>query len=250
MSSSPLSTRVFEAKDVTLTHIATNRTLPISSLYSSSPLVLVFLRRWGCSLCRGYASVLQSQLLPSLTLNSIPAAAVGFERDGADLFSPYFPSTSLYLDPTKAAYTALHLPRFSTLTGLLSLLSSTNRAWHSQVTQMGITGNLKGDGMQLGATYIIGPGGEVWFERVQRDFADHPSVEGAHEGVGGEGAGLCEGEGGGGVWGGWEWGWGRWRGRRGGEGVGEGVVGVGTAPPKKGLEKIGSGGPTCDEACA
>ena len=258
MSSSPPTPRVFEAKDVTLTHIATNSPVPISSLYSpTSPLVLVFLRRWGCSLCRGYAQLLQTSLLPSLTLSHVNVAAVGFEREGVEGFGPYFPPASLYLDPERRAYAALHLQRLPMLTGLMALLSSTTRAWNAQVSAMGVTGNFKGDGMQLGGTYIIGAGGEVWFEHVQKEFGDHPTVEQLLQVLearvpGFVRAGKGEGEE-----------------RKDGGGVAasttpkskstaastEVVSGEATATaspvvkPRRGLEKIGAGGPTCDEDC-
>ena len=162
---------------MSILHLASNTTVPISSLYSSSPLVIVFLRRWGCQLCRGYASQLQSTLLPTLALNRIAAAAVGFEPQGSDDFHPFFPASSLYLDPQRKAYTALHLQRMPMLSGLMSLLTPAVRAWNGEVRAMGISGNLKGDGMQLGATYVVGPGGQVWGEWKQGGFADHPTAE-------------------------------------------------------------------------
>ena len=174
-SSSP--PRIFEAKDVSLLHASTNTSVPLSSLYSTSPLVLIFLRRWGCQLCRGYAFQVQQQLLPHLTANSVTAVAVGFERQGIEEFSPFFPSSSLYIDTDRSAYEKLGLQRMGGFTGILNLMSSGVRAWNNEVKAMGITGNFKGDGMQMGGTYVIGPGGEVWMERKQTDFADHPSTE-------------------------------------------------------------------------
>ena len=142
-----------------------------------SPLVIIFLRRWGCQLCRGYALKLQTSLLPHLKANSIAYAAVGFERAGAEEFAPFFPLASLYLDEQRRAYNALGLRKISAFSGFMNLVSSSTRAWNNEVKAMGVTGNFVGDGMQLGATYVLSTKGEVWLEHKQQDFADHPSVE-------------------------------------------------------------------------
>ena len=41
----------------------------------------------------------------------------------------------------------------------------------------GVTGNLAGDGMQLGGVFVCLPGGEVVLDRRQGFFGDDPSVE-------------------------------------------------------------------------
>lgn len=42
---------------------------------------------------------------------------------------------------------------------------------------MGIKGDLKGDGFQLGATLLIDKGGEVLYEYRQTSYGDHPSMD-------------------------------------------------------------------------
>lgn len=45
-----------------------------------------------------------------------------------------------------------------------------------QANALGITGNMKGDGMQLGGTFVIEKGGNVLFHHKQTGFGDHPKL--------------------------------------------------------------------------
>ena len=40
---------------------------------------------------------------------------------------------------------------------------------------MNIKGDMKGDGMQYGGTYVIDKDGKVLFEHKQQRFSDHPT---------------------------------------------------------------------------
>ena len=170
--------RVIEAKDAQLLRVRDQAVVPLSSLYSSSPVVLVFFRRWGCQLCRGYAKKLSTELAPALQANGVRLSGVGLERLGVEDWADgrYFNPAELYVDEGQKAYAALGLTRLGVVGGLFNLLSSASRAWAGEVRAMGVTGNLKGDGMQLGATYVLSEQGEVWFEHRQAGFGDHPAV--------------------------------------------------------------------------
>jgi len=171
--------RVIEAGDVQLLRVRDQATVPLSSLYATSPVVLVFFRRWGCQLCRGYAKLLTTSLLPTLQANGVPLCGVGLEMLGLEDFKAgrYFDSEQLYVDDGQKAYRALGLQRLNFAVGLFTLLGSSARAWNRQVQAMGVSGDLKGDGMQLGATYVLGQDGRVWFEHKQQGFGDHPDVQ-------------------------------------------------------------------------
>ena len=178
-------------------HLTSNETVPFSTLYTpppppppatqpsqrspqqpAGPTVTIFLRRWGCQLCRGYAHKLSTTLLPLLNYNNVRLVAIGFEGPGADQWTDgrYFPASELYVDNGRKIYTALGVKRPNVLSGFMKLLSSSTRAWNNEVKAMGITGNMAGDGMQLGATFIISPTGELWMERRQQDYGDHPTA--------------------------------------------------------------------------
>ena len=57
------------------------------------------------------------------------------------------------------------------------LLSSTVRAANAKANAEGTVGNMSGDGLQLGGTFVIEKGtGKVLFEKKQKTFADHPTT--------------------------------------------------------------------------
>ena len=163
-------------------HLVTKQTVPFSSLYttpSPQPAVTIFLRRWGCTLCRGYAKKLTDTLLPSLTHNGVRLVAIGFNTAGEEQWmnDQFFPSNQLYIDEGRKLYTSLGVKRPSALSGFMKLINSSTRAWNNEVKAMGITGNFDGDGLQLGATFVLSPTGQLWMERRQSDYGDHPTTE-------------------------------------------------------------------------
>ena len=186
MSASPHSTASTSISAATaalpIRHLVTKDSVPFSSLYSTpapQPVVTIFLRRWGCTLCRGYAKKLTDTLLPTLTLNGVRLVAIGFDTPGQEqwLDGRFFPSSQLYIDEGRRLYTALGVKRPSALSGFMKLISSSTRAWNNEVKAMGITGNFEGDGLQLGATFVVSPTGQLWLERRQADYGDHPTAE-------------------------------------------------------------------------
>lgn len=103
--------------------------------------------------------------------------AVGLERLGLDEFleGKYW-SGDLYIDESHSTYKNLALKRF----GLADGYGMLDKSLYSAVGQaegVGFKGNLKGDGFQLGATFVIlksQEGHEIVFEHRQTSYADHP----------------------------------------------------------------------------
>ncbi|CAF1554677.1 unnamed protein product [Adineta steineri] len=162
-----------------VTRVTDNTDVPIRSLYSNQPAVLIFLRRFGCQLCRSYALKLSNELHPILKQNNIAFIGIGLERFGLEEFQKenYF-SGDLYIDEGKKAYQTLGLPYLGWFKGITDLFLRSTKAWNDETKKMGVQGNLKGDGFQLGATYVVGPNdGKVWLAHPQKDYGDHPSVD-------------------------------------------------------------------------
>jgi len=93
----------------------------------------------------------------------------------------------LYIDEGQKAYKALHLKRNTIWNGLGLLAKGISKAF-DEAKADGISGNLKGDGLQMGATFIAGPGSdELVFYHAQESYADHPDpkflLEKAKEGL-------------------------------------------------------------------
>lgn len=72
----------------------------------------------------------------------------------------------LYIDEEKRLYTSLGLERKG-LTSAFGLLSSSVLRAASEARRAGVQGDLKGDGLQLGATYVLDADGVVLAEFKQ-----------------------------------------------------------------------------------
>lgn len=154
-----------------VTRVTDNIDVPIRSLYGIQPIVLIFFRRFGCQLCRSYALKLSNELHSILKKNNVGLVGVGLEKFGLEEFQTgNFFSGDLYVDQGKKAYQTLGLPYLGWIKGITSLFSSSSKAWMDETKKMGVQGNLRGDGFQLGATYVVGPkDGKVWLAHPQQD---------------------------------------------------------------------------------
>ena len=98
--------------DTLVTRVTDNLDVPIRTLYATQPIVLLFLRRFGCQLCRSYALKLSQELHPILKKNNVGFVGVGLEKLGLEEFqSGKFFSGDLYIDEGKKAYKILDQPR-------------------------------------------------------------------------------------------------------------------------------------------
>lgn len=170
---SSTATKTFHATvgNTSVTRVSDNLDIPIRSLYASQPIVLIFLRRFGCQLCRSYASKLSRDLHPILKKNNVGFVGVGLERLGVEEFqSGNFFSGDLFIDEGKKAYRLLDLPYLGWIRGIMGVFSRSAKAWNDETKKMGVEGNLKGDGFQLGGTYVLGPNdGNIWLAHPQKD---------------------------------------------------------------------------------
>jgi len=118
-----------------------------------------------------------SSIKPQLDAHDVDLVAIGLEEFGLEEFveGKYFDG-ELYLDKDYASYKALGMGRVSMLGTPGHLLSATSRAQNAKANAMGITGNLKGDGNQLGGTFVIEKGGKILFEKKQKSYGDHPKT--------------------------------------------------------------------------
>jgi prostamide/prostaglandin F2alpha synthase len=147
----------------------------ISSFWEHQPVVIHVLRRFGCQLCRGNA-VVMSRMLPQLEANNIRLVGIGIEKLGLEEFEEggYWKG-ELYIDHGKKIHKALELKSVSIVSALMMIFANKAVKDAAQKTK-DTPGNFKGDGRQLGATFVVGKGGEMLLDFRQRDFADQPST--------------------------------------------------------------------------
>jgi len=102
---------------------------------------------------------------------------IGVEHFGYDEFKEgNFFSEKIYIDEGKRIYTTLGYP-VKKLSNLYGLLEKGFRARYQKSKDVGITGNLKGDGLQLGGTVVVSPEGKVLYHKGQEFYGDDPTNE-------------------------------------------------------------------------
>eukprot|EP00249_Psilotum_nudum_P037018 c9304_g1_i1 orf=344-985(-) len=148
----------------------------VGSFWENQTAVVHILRRFGCRLCRANALELQ-KIVPILEANNIRVVAVGIEKLGLEEFQQggYW-NGELYIDNEKKIHRALEIKSVGVL-GTLNMLVANKDVKKALSKTKGVPGNLKGDGRQLGATFVISKGGNLLMDFRQQDFASHPSNE-------------------------------------------------------------------------
>eukprot|EP01147_Barroeca_monosierra_P010663 gene10663-7804_t len=155
----------------------TGEYIPLHQIWSEKTVVLGFFRRFGCKLCR-YAAVQLSTLQGFLDAAGARLVAVGFEAVGLQAFvNGKFFSGDIYVDLSRACYRGLKLENLGFLRGMAMLLTDTRVASTLKEAKDVAYGDFKGDGMQLGATFVVGPGCNVFLEHRQKHFGDNPNLD-------------------------------------------------------------------------
>mmetsp|Transcript_12661 Transcript_12661/g.14521 ORF Transcript_12661/g.14521 Transcript_12661/m.14521 type:complete len:109 (-) Transcript_12661:705-1031(-) len=85
----------------------------------------------------------------------------------------YWGDNEIYVDAEHHLYRALGLGK-ANMQGLFDKQVS---KYKQEADKKKVTGNLSGDGMTLGGTYVIDKGGNIILEYQQKKFGDHPSKE-------------------------------------------------------------------------
>ena len=89
----------------------------------------------------------------------------------------YAPDVDVLADESRETYKAMGIPRGSAsqLVGPKSVLKGLSRGVTSG--SLTVQGRILGDAAQLGATFIVLPGGEVAWSHVSKDASDNAEVK-------------------------------------------------------------------------
>ncbi|KAM4588890.1 prostamide/prostaglandin F synthase [Odontesthes bonariensis] len=132
----------------------------LQSLWKDQPVVLFFLRRFGCQVCRWMASEI-SKLEPDLKAAGVSLVGVGPEEFGAQEFKEGgFFKGSIYVDEQKKCYKDLRFKRYTALSIVPVALGKKVRDIAAKASADGIQGNFSGDLLQSGGMLIVAKGGE------------------------------------------------------------------------------------------
>ncbi|XP_072282358.1 prostamide/prostaglandin F synthase [Pyxicephalus adspersus] len=156
----------------------TGETVELKSLWTDHTVVLFFLRRFGCQICRWIAKDI-SQLKESLEANQIRLIGIGPEDVGLQEFldGKYF-SGELYLDESKQSYKVLGFKRYNALSIVPAALGKKVRDIVTKANTVGVQGNFTGDLLQSGGMLIVSKGGEkVLLHFVQDSPGDYVPLD-------------------------------------------------------------------------
>merc|ERR1712035_11297 len=142
----------------------TGESVELQSLWKDQPVVLFFLRRFGCQVCRWMATEV-SKLEEDLKANGVALVGVAPEETGLKEFKEggYFKG-SIYIDEQKKSYKDLGFKRYTAITVVPAALGKKVRDAASKATVAGISGNFSGDLLQSGGMLIVAKGGEKVLE--------------------------------------------------------------------------------------
>ena len=158
---------------------ATGEMMRLASLWASRPLLLVFIRHFGCPQCK--------ELLDFLTGNSarLEAAGLGVAivtqgtvPETAEFCREHAPGLLCLADPQRQAYRAYQVER-----GGLRQTFLSPRVWRSNQRAAQTKGYQTEfpppgqDAMQMAALFVISREGRIRLPYYYGDIADHPPIE-------------------------------------------------------------------------
>lgn len=148
--------------------------VPLSTFWNDQPVLIHVLRRFGCQLCRGGA-VEMGKIFPDLEAHGVRIIGIGIEKVGLEDFQKGgFWKGELYIDNGKKIHKALNIQKVGILSSVKMMVS--NKSVKDAIKKTKDTpGDFKGDGRQLGATFVLAKGGETLLDFRQEHFGDHPS---------------------------------------------------------------------------
>lgn len=171
---------------VNLTKLAANQLknstsgemVEVSSLWREQTVILFFLRRFGCQVCRWMAAEV-SKLEKDLTSNGVALVGVGPEELGLKEFKDGgFLKGEIYIDEKKQCYKDLGFKRYNAINIVPAAMGKQVREIASKASAEGIQGNFSGDLLQSGGMLIVAKGGEkVLLHFVQKTPGDSASLE-------------------------------------------------------------------------
>jgi hypothetical protein len=180
MSAATLSTMPAELLSVAL-HNPANPAEKSSfgELIKGTPVVAVFLRRFGCQMCRVHAQDLEV-IRPDVEKAGAKLVCIGHENfgEGSDKDRSWsagnYYKGAIWTDADKTIFKALY-GRKTIWSGFGLFDMSSERI--SQIRERSVPGNFQGDGFQLGGTFVIDTDGSVLLDHRAKYYGDDATNE-------------------------------------------------------------------------
>ncbi|KAL8198490.1 UNVERIFIED_CONTAM: hypothetical protein K2H54_013350 [Gekko kuhli] len=150
----------------------------LRSLWKDQPCVVLFLRRFGCQVCRWIAKE-ASKLKEPLESHGVRLVGVAPESVGLkDFLDGNYFKGELYLDEAKQCYSDLGFKRYNALSIVPAALGKPVREVVSKANAEGVHGNFSGDLLQSGGMLIVSQGGEkVLLHFIQESPGDYVPLD-------------------------------------------------------------------------
>jgi peroxiredoxin len=155
----------------------TGEPVRLSTLWASKPLLLAFIRHFGCPQCKLMLFELQ-QSLQGFENHGIDLAIVtqGNPEETRDFCNQYAPGMTCLSDPDLKVYTAYGLGRGNLVQTFLS-----PEIWkgNAHAKEMGFVPQMPPEGQDallMSGIFIIGPDGRIRFPYYYDNIADHPAL--------------------------------------------------------------------------
>ena len=155
-----------------------NEKIHLKDLWKDKPVILLFLRRLGCSLCRAYVVEIQ-KYKQNLENKNCKVVCLTFEAFGQESDSDFSFQKGNYWNGDiysidKNVYTQLYEKKgFGSLLGLLTIDKKVTK----MVKDNNVKGNFKGDGFQMGGQMIINTDGKVLLDHRQKAYGDDAEID-------------------------------------------------------------------------
>jgi AhpC/TSA antioxidant enzyme len=157
-----------------------NVKVPLNTLWKEKPVILLFIRRLGCQICRMYLQEVE-KAKEAIEKKGAHAVCITWEalgesssdKDRSFEKSGYWKGPVYTLD--KEVFAELFGRRgfFDNLYGLLDMDADALK----KVKERKIEGNLKGDGFQLGGQMIVDTEGTVYLDHRPKSYGDDTEVD-------------------------------------------------------------------------
>lgn len=147
----------------------------LREFWAKGPVLVHLVRRFGCPLCREAAADL-SALHTSLESAGVTMIAIGCQETGwREFVDGAFFAGPVFVDKEQEAFKALGLRR----SGVWDAFGFAD--WSSWVAVVrsysrGVVGDLKGDGFQMGGTFVILPSGACVYDHRMQSPGDKPDA--------------------------------------------------------------------------
>lgn len=146
----------------------------LGALWAERPVILVFVRHFGCLFCREQAAELRDAWDRIRAAGADVALVGSGTPDQAEMFrADYGLPFPVYVDPSLRAFRVAGLERGVSRTLGPASVAAGLRAFRAGYRQ----GRTEGDPWQLGGAVVVGPGHKVFYAYRSAAAGDHPDPE-------------------------------------------------------------------------